>query len=125
MRAYGTLIRRIVGCLTAALFLGGCANSLPSSMVPSTSPLPPGVRGTIPAYGSDCQYFLLGLLPVTGSPSSQSALSKAKLNAHTDVLTDVTIDHSGGYYLLFSNECTRVEGKGVPREVLAGIPVQQ
>jgi hypothetical protein len=33
----------------------------------------------------------------------------------------VTIDRGGGYYILFSNECIRVEGKGVPRSVLAQI----
>jgi hypothetical protein len=104
---------------TFALFTSGCS-SKPSSLVASTSPLPPGVRGTIPARGSDCQYHLLGLVPITFSPDSQNALAKAKRNAEVEVLTDVTIDHTSGYYILFSNNCVRVSGLGVRNEHLNG-----
>ena len=112
--------RKILFCaLLTALFVCSCA-SRPSSIVSSTSPVPPGVRGTIPAYGSNCEYHLLGIIPVTGSPDSQAALDDAKASAGADVLTDVTTDFGGGYYILFSNNCVRVQGKGVPREVSDG-----
>ena len=97
--------------------IAGCA-STPTSIIPSTSPLPPGVRGTIPASGSDCQYYLLGFLPITRSPDSQRALTSAKESADVDVLTDVTVDHGSGYYLLFSNQCVKVQGLGVNRAAL-------
>ena len=103
--------------LAAALFLASCTTSAPGVISPSTSPVPPGTRGSIPAYGSSCQYYLLGLIPITGSADSQSALDDAKDSANADVLTDVTTDRSGGYYILFSNKCVRVEGKGVPKKV--------
>jgi hypothetical protein len=94
-------------------------SSIPTTLVSSTSPIPAGVRGTIEAYGSDCQFYFLGLIPVTSGPNSQNALDRAKRDADVDVLTDVTVDHGGAYYILFSNTCVRVRGKGVPRHILA------
>lgn len=102
-------------------FLMSCAvgcSSIPTTMLASTSPIPAGVRGTVPAFGSDCQYYFLGIIPVSPSPNSQAALDDAKEDADVDVLTDVTVDHGGGYYILFSNLCVRVRGKGVERSVL-------
>jgi hypothetical protein len=57
--------------------------------------------------------------------NTQTALDKAKQMANADVLTDVTVDFVGGYYILFSNNCVRVQGKGVPRANTAtGTPAQ-
>lgn len=106
-------MKKVLAALTLAI-LSGCA-ARPTTMITSTSPLPPGVRGTIETSASDCQYRLLGLIPVTGSASTADALKEAKENIRVDVLTDVTVDNSGGYYLLFSNNCVRVSGLGVPR----------
>ena len=106
-----------VKLIVLSLLISACS-SMPTTIIPSTSPVPPGVRGTIEAYGSDCEYYFLGLLPVSGSPNTQVALDRAKESADVDVLTDVTIDHGGGYFILFSNDCVRVRGKGVPRDVL-------
>jgi hypothetical protein len=97
--------------------MSGCAG-MPVALAPSTSPLAAGTRGTIPAYGSDCQFYLLGLIPITHSLNSQAALERAKQMANVDVLTDVTVDFVGGYYILFSNNCVRVQGKGVARTVM-------
>lgn len=62
----------------------------------------------------------MGLIPLTASPDTAQALDEAKKNADVDVLTDVTVDFSRGYYILFSNQCVRVSGMGVPRERLQG-----
>ena len=96
------------------LLCSACAG-LPSNQVSaSTSPLPGGVRGTVPVKGDDCQYRLLLFLPITSYPSTQSALSEAKQECGCDVLTDVTVDHSWGTVLLWSWRCVNVEGLGVP-----------
>lgn len=99
------------------LLLASCG-SRPTTLVASSSPVPPGVRGTIPTHGSNCQYFLLGLIPISGAPDSQDALEEAKQRVDVDVLTDITIDHGGHYFILFSTDCVRVQGKGIPRDVL-------
>jgi hypothetical protein len=106
--------KRII-LLILLLLITSCS-AAPSTIIQSTSPLPPGVRGTISGYGSDCQYYFLGLLPITGSASTEEALEEAKEDARSEVLTDVVIDTSGGYYILYSNNCIRVSGKGVRNE---------
>lgn len=95
----------------------GCS-SLSPSIVASTSPIQPGVRGSIEASGSNCQYNLLGLLPLTGALNTQDALNAAKNSANSKVLTDVTIDVTNSYYVLFSNNCVHVRGLGVPKQEL-------
>jgi hypothetical protein len=112
-----TLLRRLARRIALPLLttiISGCA-TLPVAVSPSSSPLAPGVRGTIPTYGSNCQFYLLGLIPVTQSIDTQAALKQAKENAKVDVLTDITVDFGGGYFILFSNNCVRVQGLGVPR----------
>ena len=98
-------------CAGAAV---GCA-SMPVALAPSSSPAAPGVRGTIPARGVNCQFFLLGLIPMTHSIDTQAALDEAKKKADVDVLTDVTVDFIASYYIIVSDNCVRVQGKGVPR----------
>lgn len=116
MKPSARLIARVFKITAPLVLLAGCS-SAPTTLVASTSPLPPGVRGTIKAYGSDCQYYFLGFLPISGSPNTQAALDDAKEDADSDVLTDVTIDHGGGYYILLSTNCVRVRGKGVEKAV--------
>jgi hypothetical protein len=103
--------------LVATLAVSGCG-TIPIALAPSTSPLAAGQVGTIEAYGDDCQFFLLGLIPISPSFSTQHALNEAKESAGVDVLTDVTVDFAGAYYLLFSNNCVRVEGKGVQKKIV-------
>ena len=103
-----------LGAILLTTLLGGCAG-MPITLAPSSSPVAPGVRGTIPAYGSNCQFDLFGIIPVTHSLNTQAALDRAKESADADVLTDVTVDFGASYYVLFSNNCVRVRGKGVPR----------
>ena len=106
--------RHFILLTVLTLFLAGCFSSQAPTVMTSTSPVPIGTRGTIPAYGSDCQYFLLGLLPITFSPNTTAALDEAKRDAGCKVLTDVTIDDGSFYWLLFSTQCVRVRGLGVP-----------
>ncbi len=114
-----TTMKRSIAIFLLTFLFSACS-SQPSSIIPSTSPLPPGVRGTIPAKGSDCQFRLLGIIPLSGSPDTSEALQEAKDSADVDVLTDVTVDYGGTYLILFSNRCVRVTGLGVPRSRLSG-----
>jgi hypothetical protein len=111
-------MKRVILCALLILVCAGCA-SYPASVISATSPLPPGIRGTIPTHGSNCQYSILfGIIPVTSSPNTQEALNEAKLRAGCDVLTDVTVDRNSGWYVLFANSCVRVRGMGVPRDII-------
>ena len=105
---------RSLSLTVLTLAASGCA-SMPIAIAPSSSPLAPGIRGTIPTYGSNCQFYFLGVIPLTQSIDTQAALRQAKERAKVDVLTDVTVDFGGGYFILFSNNCVRVQGLGVPR----------
>ena len=119
MTLYSRLVSRSISkaCVTLLVLVAttatGCG-TIPIAIAPSTSPLAAGERGTVPAYGDDCQFFLLGVIPISPSFSTQHALDEAKESADAEVLTDVTVDFAGAYYVLFSNNCVRVEGKGVP-----------
>lgn len=104
--------------LLSLLFLSlftSCSGK-PLMIIPSSSPLAAGVRGTVPASGSNCQYSLLGLVPLTGPPNTQVALSRAKAEANVEVLTDITVDNTSRYWILFSNSCVHVRGLGVTRQ---------
>ena len=98
--------------------LVACAGQ-PSSIITSTSPLPAGVRGSVPASGSNCQYSFLGLIPITRAPNTQEALADAKEDSGCDVLTDVTVDESSFYAILFSARCIYVRGLGVSKKDLS------
>lgn len=116
---------KTLSMLLLLALLSGCSSQPSSgSLITSTSPLPPGVRGTIPAKGGDCQYRLLGLLPLNSSATMADALEDAKANAQSTVLTDVTVDHNSGFYFLFSNSCIRIQGLGVPEAVLSRVNQQ-
>ncbi len=102
--------------LVVVLFTG--CGGITGGLTTSTSPLPPGVRGSIEASGVSCQYSLLGFIPITTPNSTQKALVDAKEDCDCEVLTDVTVDQMFYYWLLWSNRCIYVEGLGVPRSKL-------
>jgi hypothetical protein len=110
-----TLVTLPLVVMLSMVMFSACSHQMPTSITTATSPTAPGIRGTTPAYGSDCQYHLFGIVPLNGPSDTQAALTEAKVSANADVLTDVTVDHGGGFYGLFSNRCVRVAGLGVVR----------
>lgn len=112
-------IKKACICFLLIVTLPACSGSN-RGLIPSTSPLPDGVHGTIATEGDNCQYRLLGILPLSMPPNTQAALAEAKTSSGTEVLTDVTIDETSAWYLLFSNRCVHVRGMGVQTT-----PVQQ
>lgn len=110
------MLNRVFSLSLFVVVLIGCA-SQPVSISPSSSPLAVDVRGSIPTHGVDCQYKFLGIISVSPPVNTQNALQEAKDNANVDVLTDVTVDQSFWYFIIFSNNCVHVRGLGVPREL--------
>lgn len=94
------------------VLLSACA-ARPVAMMTSSSPLSPGVRGTLKTQATSCQYHLFGLIPISSSLNSGKALESAKKQVNSKVLTDVTSDFTFGHYILFSNSCVRISGLGV------------
>lgn len=103
---------RCIYVVSSLLLIFGC-QSHPVSLVPLTSPLAPGTKGTIPAAGSSCQWSVLGLIPLSGVPTTAEALEEAEENAHVESMTDVTIDETYRWFVLMSRVCISVEGMGV------------
>ncbi len=111
-------MKLVVKCLWALVVVTTLSACLARSIgvVPSSRPLPSGAIGTRPVHGSSCQYYLLGVLPVSSPFSTQDALKAAKRMGGVDALTDITIDEIASYYILFSSHCVYVEGLGVVPE---------
>ena len=105
-----------VTLLVICMFCLGCSG-VSSSISASSSPLPEGVRGTKPAHGSDCEYTLFGLIPITPAINTQKALQNAKDDVGVDVLTDITVDLVSGYFVIITNDCVHVRGLGVPKSI--------
>ncbi len=106
MRLFSVLV------IALAFSLSACGTRS-IGLVASSSPLAPGIVGTIPVWGSSCQYSILGVLPLGRVHSTQRALQEAKDDVGVHALTDVTIDETYHYFILFSRSCVYVEGLGV------------
>lgn len=98
----------------ATLLLTGCATH-PGGIAASTKPLSPGGYTVLDkVQGSDCVYYLLGVVPLTGGNELRDAVADAigkKKNA--DALIEVTVDGYWEYWVLWSQVCTQVYGTAV------------
>jgi len=98
--------------LLAVVFLTACG-ARPINIVPSSSPVEAGTRGTEFVTATNCQTNLLGLIPISLSASLPDALEEAKKKAKAKVLTDISIEEEFRYFILASTHCVRVSGFAV------------
>lgn len=101
--------------LTALTFLiAGCA-AHPGGISASTKPLAPGGYTEIKEVtGNDCQYYLLGLVPISRTNKLKHAVADALNNAKgADALIKVTVDTSYQWWVLWTTACTQVNGTAV------------
>lgn len=106
---------KLVGVLALVLVVvSGCARQT-GGVAASSMPIAPGSYEELgPVRGSDCAWYLLGLLPLSGGNETSAALRDALgQKSGTDALIEVTADSYGIYWILFSNACTEVEGTAV------------
>lgn len=99
--------------VASALLIAGCA-CMPGGVAPSNTPLhakPYTVIGE--TEGSDAQYAILGIIPVTTCNTLARAIKKAKANVGADALIDVTVDCNWQWWVLFTRTVTEVNAKGV------------
>ena len=109
-----SMIRKILTTLALSSSLIACSHTS-GGIAASTIPLEPGsyrILGDV--EGGDCQYSILGLIPITGGNETKSALEDALGDIpNTTALIQVTSDTYNQFWILWSNNCTQVYGTAV------------
>jgi len=102
------------GLMGMGIFLfSGCA-TMPGGIAASSTPLE-GRKYTVlqrTSATSNC-IRLLGIIPISGSNNTRSAIDKAARYVGGDALIDVTVEGFNQYWILFSRDVTYVEGIGI------------
>lgn len=109
-------VRRLAlaATIAAACLAQGCAH-VSGGVAPSNVPLAQDSYKELgPVRGTDCIYYLLGLIPLTGGNETKDAVADAlKARPGTTALVNVTADTYGQYFILFSRGCTQVDAIAV------------
>lgn len=81
----------------------------------STKPLTPGGYTELKEVsGEDCQYYLLGFMPLSRTNKLRNAVADAMDDVKgADALIKVTVDTYMHYWILWSTVCTEVHGTAV------------
>ncbi|MGE3977900.1 MAG: hypothetical protein AB7F94_09975 [Nitrospira sp.] len=101
--------------LPALMFLiAGCASNA-GGISASTKPLAPGGYTELKEVsGDNCQYYILGLMPITRTNKLRLAMADALSEAKgADALIKVTVDNSYQWWILWVTACTQVHGTAV------------
>ena len=108
------MLRKTLITLALSSTLMACAHTS-GGIAASNIPLEPGSYRILgQAKGGDCQYKLLGIIPLSGGNQTHSALDDALTNIpDTTALIQITSDTYSQYWILWSNTCTQVYGTAV------------
>ena len=107
-----TCFKLFSGLVLSLLFVG-CA-CIPGGIAASNTPLhakPYTIIGE--TEGSDSQYAILGIIPITSVNSLRRAVKDAKGNCGADALVDITVDCNMQWWVLFTRTVTEVYAKGI------------
>lgn len=108
------MLRKILTTLALSSTLMACSHTS-GGIAASSIPLEPGSYRILgQAKGGDCQYKLLGIIPISGGNETHNALDDALTDIpNTTALIQVTSDTYSQYWILWSNHCTQVYGTAV------------
>ena len=108
------MLRKILTTHALSSTLIGCSH-ISGGIAASNIPLEPGSYRILgEAVGGDCQYKLLGIIPLSGGNETHSALEDALTDIpNTPALVQITSDTYSQYWILWSNTCTQVLGTTV------------
>ena len=108
------MLRKILATLALGSTLIGCSHTS-GGIAASNIPLEPGSYRILgEAKGGDCQYKLLGIIPISGGNQTYSALEDALTDVpNTTALVQISSDTYSQYWILWSNHCTQVHGTAV------------
>lgn len=101
--------------LTALMFLIAGCSAISGGISASTKPLLPGGYTELKEVsGEDCQYYLLGLVPLSRTNKLRNAVADAMNDAKgADALIKVTADTTWQWWILWVTACTQVHGTAV------------
>lgn len=98
-----------------ALLLGSACAHQSGGIAASNVPLEPGgyeVLGDV--KGQDCVYYLLGLLPLSGSNHTKAAVDAAlRKRPSATALVGITSDTYAQTFIVVTRSCIRVEATAV------------
>jgi hypothetical protein len=108
------VMTRTLVLLAATLLVAGCMHTT-GGVAPSNVPLAQGGYTVIgPAYGDDCQWALLGLLPLSGGNETRRAVEQAIAETPgTDALVNVSADTFTQFWIILTRHCTEVHATAV------------
>jgi len=93
--------------------LDGCA-TMPGGIAASSTPLEGRKYKVLERTSATSNCIrLFGIIPISGSNNTRSAVDKAARKVGGDALIDVTVEGFNQYWILFSRDVTYVEGIGI------------
>ncbi len=107
-------ISSILSVTALTSLIAGCA-AHSGGISASTKPLTPGGYTELKEVsGEDCQYYLLGFVPVSRTNKLRNAVADAMDNVKgADALIKVTADTTYQWWVLWTTACTQVHGTAV------------
>ena len=101
-------IRSVLACLAAAIAVSACHS--PLQIAAANRPIREAKSLGTRVEGESCQWFLLGVLPVSGGNTVRAAVDAAKRKAGAETLVELTVDERSLWLALIGNHCTLVSG---------------
>jgi len=99
--------------LGLALSMLGCINA-PGGVAPSNVPLEGRSYQIVGrTEGTDSSFWLLGLIPVTGSNTTDKALRDAIEKKKADALINITVDAYAQWWIVVTRYVTKVRGTAI------------
>lgn len=107
-------MKRLLSIVAVVALLMGCGH-VTGGVAPSNIPLAPNSYTELgPVRGVDCVYYLLGFIPLSNGNETKDALEDAlKQQSGATALINITADTYGMYFIVFSQQCTQVDGTAV------------
>ena len=107
-------VSSILTVTALAFLMAGCA-AHSGGVSASTKPLAPGGYTELKEVsGDDCQYYILGLVPLSTTNKLKNAIADALGQANgADALIKVTVDNHYQWWVLWTTACTKVHATAV------------
>ena len=108
-------MKKIILIAASSAFLCGCTWTVPHQIATSNTPLPSSYKVLGPASGKACETHLFNLFNIGGSARLQAAIDDALNKSGGDAMIEITTDYTVCYNLLYTQNCTLVNGLAIKR----------